>query len=501
VSAAKLAQMNQVEVAIIGAGLGGLCAAIQLQKAGITDYVILERAAEVGGTWRDNIYPGCACDIPSHLYSYSFEPQRDWSRPYPSQPEIQSYILALVQKYSLRQRLQLGSNVSAARWDAVQMRWLIEVNGQAAFSARFMIAALGPLNKVSIPDVPGRDAFAGAQFHSSQWRSDVPLAGKRVAVVGTGASAIQIVPELARTAQSLHVFQRTPSWLVPRSNHACGALRRWAYAHVPGLQRLNRWRIYWLNEWITRSYLGSTAVRGVVRWLALGHLKRQVQNPSLRAQLTPAYEPGCKRIAVSNHFYPALQQPHVHLVTQGIARLEPNAIVTADGTRTECDAIVWCTGFKVTEFVDPALKIVGENGVELGELWRTQPAQSYLGLSVAGFPNMFLVVGPNTGLGSNSIIFMIECQVRYMVQAIVHMQQNSYKNNSCLRIKYAGQQAFYSDTQRKTKQTVWTSGCASYYQSADGRLDTLWPGFTTSYWRLTRRFDPRQYEPLQSRSS
>ena len=493
--------MKEHEVAIIGAGLGGLCAAIQLQKAGVTDYVVLERDSEVGGTWRDNTYPGCACDVPSHLYSYSFAPKLDWTRPYPSQPEIQAYILELVKRYGLRAHVQLHSAMTGARWDAAEKRWHIDVNGHPALRARFLIAATGPLNKVSIPELPGRDVFAGAQFHSSQWRHDVALAGQRVAVIGTGASAIQIVPELAKTAARVDVFQRTPSWLVPRPNRAYSALQRWAFAHVPGLQRANRWRIYWLNEWITRSYLGARSVRGLVRWLALAHLKRQVLSPVLRAQLTPAYEPGCKRIGVSNDFYPALQQPHVHLVTEGIERLEPDAVVTRDGVRHPCDAIVWCTGFKVTEFVDPALKLVGENGTELGNLWRTQPAQSYLGISVAGFPNMFLVVGPNTGLGSNSIIFMIECQVRYIVQAITHMQQECYKNNSFLRIQYAGQKAFYMQVQHKTQHTVWASGCTSYYQSADGRLDTLWPGFTTSYWWRTRRFAPQAYEPLQSRSS
>lgn len=488
--------MQIKEVAIIGAGLGGLCAAIQLRAAGVHDLVLLERAHEVGGTWRDNTYPGCACDIPSHLYSYSFEPKRNWSRPFPSQPEIQRYILDVVEKYHLRPDIALNSNVTGARWDAAQKRWLLQVNGEDTISARFLIAALGPLNKVSIPAIEGREQFGGAQFHSSQWRHDISLQGKRVAVVGTGASAIQIVPELAKIATQVHVFQRTPAWLVPRPNHAYGVLRRWAYAHVPGLQTLNRWRIYALNEWITRSYLGALSVRAVVRWLARTHLHWQVADPALRARLMPAYEPGCKRMMVSNNFYPALQKPHVHLIDQGIARIEPDAIVTKDGQRHACDAIVWCTGFRVTEFIEPKLKVVGENGVDLGAMWLTQPARTHLGITVAGFPNMFFIVGPNTGLGSNSIIFMIECQVRYITQAIVHMQQDCYKNNSCLRPKLLDETAFYSKIQAQTKTTVWASGCASYYQSSDGRLDTLWPDSTAAYWRLTRRFDASAFEPL-----
>jgi cation diffusion facilitator CzcD-associated flavoprotein CzcO len=485
---------QEVDVAILGAGLGGLCAAIALRRAGIHNLLVLERAAEVGGTWRDNTYPGCACDIPSHLYSLSFAPKHNWTQPFPSQPEIQRYILDVVQQFDLRPSIRFNSNVTGARWNDQARRWLIEVNGEETLSARFFVAAPGPLNKVQIPDIQGQAQFKGAQFHSSQWQHGVDLTGKRVAVIGTGASAIQIVPELAKLAQQVHVFQRTPAWLVPRPNQAYSAAKRWAYAHVPGLQKLNRWRIYALNEWVTRSYLGAQSVRKLVRWMAMAHQHKQVRDPALRSRLQPAYEPGCKRILVSNDFYPAMQQPHVHLVDQAIAHIEADAIVTQDGARHPCDAIVWCTGFKVTEFISPQQRIVGENALELGALWRSQPARTHLGITVAGFPNAFLIVGPNTGLGSNSIIFMIECQVRYIVQAIATVQRHGPQ--SCLRTRSDSQQSFYDSVQQRNQTTVWTSGCTSYYQSSDGRVDTLWPGHTTRYWWLTRRFNLRVFEPL-----
>jgi cation diffusion facilitator CzcD-associated flavoprotein CzcO len=481
--------MQRVEVAIIGAGLGGLCAAIQLRAAGIQDFYVFERAPSVGGTWRDNTYPGCACDIPSHLYSFSFAPKRDWTQPFPSQPEILSYIHHLVARYQLGNYLRRDSPVTALLWNETEQRWHVHVRGQAVCSARFVVGALGPLNKPLVPAIAGREEFAGAQFHSSQWQHGASTQGKRIAVIGTGASAVQIVPELARQAAQLTLFQRTPSWVVPRPNKPYGALRRWLHAKLPLLQRANRWRIYWLNEWVTRSFLGSRWVRALLRLSANQHLRSQVSDSGLREQLRPNYEIGCKRILVSNHFYPALQQKNVQLACEAIDHIQAHGIVTRDGRLHPADVLVWCTGFRVTEFVDPALKIVGENAQSLGELWRTQPAQSHLGITVAGFPNLFLVVGPNTGLGSNSIIFMIECQVRYIVQAIRHMRTPGLQT-ACLRTPEHTQATHYAQVQARLRGSVWMSGCHSYYQSADGHLDTLWPASTTAYWWLTRRFEP-----------
>lgn len=482
--------MQQVDVAVIGAGLGGLCAAIRLLQDGVSSLLVLERAAEVGGTWRDNTYPGCACDIPSHLYSYSFEPSKQWTRPYPRQAEIQAYILRVVQKYGLRPYLRLNTTVQALRWMPAEGVWQIEVAGAPALLARTVISATGPLNKPVVPAIEGRDSFEGAQFHSAQWRHDVALEGKRVAIVGTGASAAQIVPELARKVAQLLVFQRTPSWVVARPDQPYGPLRAALYRHLPGWQKLNRWRLYWRNELLGLGFLGSRTVQRLARAVALQYLKRKVPDAALRARLTPSYAPGCKRILVSSDYYRALQAPNVALHTQGIARLAPQGVATTDGRLHACDVVVWCTGFAASEFVTP-MRVWGEDGLELSALWRNGPAATHLGLSVAGFPNFFMLVGPSTGLGHNSIVFMIEAQVNYIAQALRTVRR---QGKTTWRLLPAVQQASYAAVQEKMRGAVWVTGCYSWYQSPDGRIDTLWPGFTWDYWRRTRTFRADLYE-------
>ena len=494
-------QQHFHDVAIIGAGFGGLCAAIRLRESGVQSLVILERSGEVGGTWRDNVYPGCACDVPSHLYSFSFAPNTQWTRPYPQQQEIQDYILRVTEQYALRPLIRFNSDVQVLRWLADQACWQVELPGQEPLLARHIILATGPLNKPAIPDIPGMGSFAGGSFHSGHWRHGVDLKGKRIAVVGTGASAIQFVPEIAPDAAQVDVFQRTPAWVVPRFDNPYGALRRWAYRWVPGLQHLSRWRVYWFNEWIGMGFMGSKYMQGMLRRLAGLHLRRQVADPTMRQALTPDFNPGCKRLLISNTWFPALQRANVRLVTQAVAGITPNGVVGADGTVYLCDVIIWGTGFKATEFVAP-MRVYGENPAadvpgtsvtpapELGDVWRTQPAATRLGITVAGFPNLFLLVGPNTGLGHNSIIFMIECQVDYIVRALANLRQSGQKT---LRLRPEVQQDDYRLNQRKMQGTVWTSGCKSWYQNADGHIDTLWPGYTWEYWLKTRRFQVGDY--------
>lgn len=493
--------MQKMDVAIVGAGFGGLCAAIRLRESGVQSLVILERSAEVGGTWRDNVYPGCACDVPSHMYSFSFAPSTRWTRPYPQQQEIQDYILRVTDAYALRPLIRFNSDVGALRWQADQQCWQIEMQGQAPVLARHVILATGPLSKPAIPDIPGVERFAGASFHSSHWRHDVDLKGKRVAVVGTGASAIQFVPEIAPAAAHVDVFQRTPAWVLPRWDQPYGALRRWAYRWIPGLQRLSRWRVYWFNEWIGTGFMGSARMQAMLKRLAGHHLRRQVADPAMRAALTPNFNPGCKRLLISNTWLPTLQRPNVKLVTQAVSAIAPNGVVGADGTLYPCDVIVWGTGFKATEFVAP-LRVYGEAGAgdtsadtlatapELGAVWHSQPAATRLGITVAGFPNLFLLVGPNTGLGHNSIIFMIECQVHYIVQALTSLRN---RQQAVLRLRPDVQRDDYAEIQQKMKGTVWSSGCKSWYQNADGHIDTLWPGYTWEYWLKTRRFQMGDY--------
>ena len=482
---------DEVEIAIIGAGLGGLCAAIRLQQQGIESITVLERSAEVGGTWRDNVYPGCACDVPSHLYSLSFEPNTEWTRPYPQRAEIQAYIVRVVEKYKLRKVIRFNTEVSEMRWMPELARWQIDVQGHAPLLARHVILATGPLNKPLIPNVPGIETFEGIAFHSNQWRADVPLTGKRVAVVGTGASAVQLVPEIAPQCETLTVFQRTPAWVLPRKDVRYGPLKLWLYRHVPGLQRLNRWRVYWFNEFIGMGFMGSKRMQGLLRGYSKLHMRQQIADKTMRDALTPSFTPGCKRLLISNTWFPALQRSNVQLVTQAVARIVPQGVVCAQGSLYPCDVIIWGTGFKATEFVTP-MKIWGDAGQpELSDLWCNQPAASRLGISVAGFPNLFMLVGPSTGLGHNSIIFMIEAQVDYILQALKSLTNSSH---TTLKLRPAAQTHDYATIQEKMKGTVWATGCHSWYQSADGRIDTLWPGFTWQYWLDTRRFDASQYE-------
>jgi len=490
--------MTVMDVAIVGAGFGGLCAAIRLRQSGVDSIRILERSDEVGGTWRDNVYPGCACDVPSHLYSFSFEPNPHWSRPYPQQREIQDYILAVTDKYQLRAHIAFNTAVQSMQWLPLESCWEIGVEGQAPLRARHVVLAAGPLNKPAIPDIPGVGDFAGLTMHSGLWRHDVPLAGKRIAVVGTGASAIQFVPEIAPQAAHVTVFQRTAAWVMPRWDQPYGAVRRWLYRNVPGLQRLSRWRVYWFNEWIGMGFMGSQRMQGLLRKLSGHHLRSQVADPALLAVLTPDFNPGCKRLLISNTWFPALQRSNVQLVTEGIARIVPKGLVAADGTLHTCDVIIWGTGFKATEFVAP-MRVYGEPSVdaaqqeplpELGALWRSSPAATRLGITVAGFPNLFMLVGPNTGLGHNSIIFMIECQVNYIAQALLSARQ---RGQVVLRLRPNVQRDDYTLIQQKMKGTVWASGCKSWYQHADGHIDTLWPGYTWEYWLQTRRFQVADY--------
>lgn len=485
--------MQKVNVAIVGSGVGGLCAAIQLLKAGHRSLVILERSHEVGGTWRDNEYPGCACDVPSHLYSFSFEPNTEWTRPYPQQREIQNYILRVTDKYRLRPLIRFGADVQSMQWLSEPQLWQIELGGNTTLLAEHVVLATGPLNKPAIPNLPGLASFTGPNFHSSQWRHDIDLQGKRIAVVGTGASAVQFVPEIASNAAQVTVFQRTAAWVLPRWDRPYGALKRWAYRYVPGLQRLSRWRVYWFNELVGTGFMGARWTQNFLKRLSRHHVRAQVSSPEMQAILTPDFNPGCKRLLISNTWFPSLQRPNVQLVTQAVTGIQAQGVVGADGVLYPCDVIIWGTGFKATEFVTP-MKIYGEQAdgapLELGAQWRSEPAATRLGITVAGFPNLFLLVGPNTGLGHNSIIFMIECQVNYIVQALASLKK---RGATALRLRPGVQKDDYARTQIKMKGTVWSSGCHSWYQNAKGDIDTLWPGYTWEYWLKTRRFSATDY--------
>jgi len=472
---------------VVGAGFSGICAGIQLRKAGIHDFVILEKADRVGGTWRENTYPGAACDVPSHLYSYSFEPNPQWSRAYGKQAEILAYLEHCATKYGLRQHLQFGHSVQDARFDEATGLWHLTTS-KAAFTARALLLGNGALHVPSLPDIPGLDSFEGTKFHSARWDHDAELAGKRIAVIGTGASAIQFVPQIAKQASQLYVFQRTPPWIVPKVDRVISAREQWALEHVPAAHWLRRTALYWQAESRVLGFAYAPKLLALAEKLVLRELARQVPDPVLRAKLTPDYRLGCKRVLISNDYYPALQRENVELVTDRIERITPHGVRTVDGSEREVDALILGTGFQVTQYLSK-VHIVGKHGMTLDHEWRSS-LRNYLGISISGFPNLFLLMGPNTGLGHNSMIFMIEAQARYAASAVATLRDRKLAS---LDVRRDAEDAFRSDLARKMEKTVWTTGCASWYQTPDGEV-FLWPAASVDYWWRTRKLDLAAYE-------
>jgi cation diffusion facilitator CzcD-associated flavoprotein CzcO len=477
------------EVAIIGAGFAGLCMAIKLKEAGISDFVILERGDHVGGTWRDNTYPGCACDVPSHLYSYSFAPNGEWSRVFAPWHEIQAYIEACVERFGLTPHLRFGAEVSELRFDDATQSWLVGTVGGGQLRARVVVSGTGPLNKPDTPTLPGLGQFGGQVFHSSHWDHGYDLAGKRVAVIGTGASAIQIVPTIASQVGQLHLFQRTAPWVMPRFDRAYAAWERRLLRVVPAWRWLVRKAIYWRLELFGCALLQDGLARRLFEKLGRWHLRRQVADPALRARLTPDYRLGCKRVLLSDDYYPSLQRANVEVVTDAVTEITARGVRSADGAERPVDAIVFATGFKATEFLTP-MRVYNAREEELSARWRSGAA-SYLGIEVAGFPNLFLLVGPNTGLGHNSIIFMIEAQVHYVMECLKALRARGARS---AEVNTAAQAAYSDEVQQRLQGTAWLAGCRSWYLSADGRNFTMWPGFTVEYWRRTRHFDPALHD-------
>ena len=478
-----------LEAVIVGAGFSGLCAGIKLREAGIHAFVILEKNDGVGGTWRDNTYPGAACDIPSHLYSFSFEPNPSWSRAYGGQAEILAYLEHCATKYGLRPHLRLGTHVTGATFDEGAGTWTVRTQSGETYVARSLVLGNGALHLPAIPEIPGAQTFAGTTFHSARWNHQHDLRGKKVCVIGTGASTIQFVPQIAPQVEKLHVFQRTPAWIVPKSDRPIGGREQWMLEHVPGAHWLRRTGLYWLFESRVLGFAFAPKVNQLAERLVLKHLAAQVPDRALRARLTPAYRMGCKRVLISNDYYPALCRDNVDLVTDGIAAIEPNGVRTQDGVLHEADTIIYGTGFKVVEYLT-SMKIVGRGGRELGDVWRTESVRNYLGISVSGFPNLMLLMGPNTGLGHNSMIFMIEAQAHYIVDAIRAMRAGDV---AALEVRPEVEQAFRAELQHKLEGTVWTSGCNSWYMAPGGDV-LLWPGFTFDYWLRTRAVRLADYQ-------
>jgi cation diffusion facilitator CzcD-associated flavoprotein CzcO len=480
---------RHVRVGIIGAGFGGLGTAIRLSQQGDDDFLIFERAADVGGTWWANTYPGCQCDIPSHLYSFSFAPNPNWSRTYPKQPELRDYLRSTAERFGVYERVRFNCPVTAADWDDVAGLWRLETP-QGTYTADLIVAAPGPLSEPSIPELPGLDTFAGTVFHTATWNHDHDLTGRRVAVVGTGASAIQAVPEIQRIAAHVDVIQRTPPWVVPHRDRPITRAERFLYNKVPALQRAVRTAVYFARELLVPGLVYRPQIMKVVEKLARKHIADQVPDPELRRRVTPDYAIGCKRILPSNKWYPALGESNVELVTDGIAEVRPEGYVTADGTLHEVDTLIFATGFYVTDI--PLANIVtGRDGRRLADVWHRSP-QAYRGTAVTGFPNLFLLVGPNVGLGHNSIVFMIEAQITYVLDALAQMRA---RGAGTVEVRRDALEAYNARLQGRMGRTVWNSGgCASWYIDAEGRNTTIWPDFTFRFWHETREFDAAAYE-------
>jgi cation diffusion facilitator CzcD-associated flavoprotein CzcO len=487
-SPAATAAPRTVRVAIIGTGFAGLGMAIALRRRGEDDLVLLERADDVGGTWRDNSYPGAACDVQSNLYSFSFAPNPDWPRSYSEQPEIQAYLQATADRYGIREKCVFGAEVTAARWDDAARQWVVSTSA-GEFRATVLISAAGALADPTYPDIPGLDSFAGTVMHSARWDAGHDLSGERVAVIGTGASAIQIVPAIQPEVASIAVYQRTPPWIVPRTDHPVKPWMQRLYRWLPGFQKLVRAFLYLFREFLVVGLAKRRRFLKPVGKLAKAHLTRQVRDPRLRAALTPDYTIGCKRILISNDYYPAVSAPNAELVTSGIAEIRPHSIVTRDGLERPTDTLVLATGFHVTD-LPIAERIAGRDGRTLAEVW-ADGMVSNRSTTVAGFPNLFLLVGPNVGVGHTSMVYMIESQVAYVDDAL---QTMATEGLAVLETTPEAQRAYRELIAAKSKRTVWLAGgCASWYLDSHGHNTTLWPDFTFRFRRMTRRLDRENY--------
>ena len=476
-------QAAPYEVVILGAGMSGLCTAIELKRAGQHNFLVLEKSAGLGGTWWSNRYPGAHVDVPAPLYCFSFEPNPRWQRRFAAAAEIQAYMAHCADKYALWPHLRLGCAINAARFDETDGLWHIELADGPPLRARFFVCSTGPLSVARWPDIAGLDTFAGARLHTAQWRNNVPLQGQRVAVIGTGSTAAQLVPPLAQQAARLHVFQRTANWVLPRMDRPYNRADR-LLAHLPPYTRAVRAVWMQLLEWGRRGFDEGTGMRKHMLRAAAAHLRRGVADEDLRQCLQPTHPLGCKRIIYSNDYYPTLAQPHVQLVTQPISHVTPQGIVTTDGREHALDVLVCATGFDVQHAL--TVPITGRGGILLADVWAAGP-QAHLGLSVAGFPNLFLMLGPNTATGHTSTLLFIEPGVRWALQAMAELRR---RNQRWLDLKPEVMQAFNDALQARLATSVW-SGCRSWYRADSGRNIAIWPGFTREYVRAVQaqRFD------------
>lgn len=476
---------------IIGAGFGGIGLAITLRRHGIENIRILEKSNGAGGCWRQNHYPGAACDVPSQLYSFSFEPNPDWSRRYAPQSEIQAYIEHCADKYGITPLCRYNCEVRRAAFDAARGLWQVETVQGETWLARTLVAGTGQLSQPAYPSLPGRERFEGLQFHSAEWPAQPALQGRRIGVIGSGASAIQFVPELAREAGALYLFQRSAPYLLDKDDRPYSEREKRLFRRFPTLQRLARRVQYWQHEARFLAFGGNPWVMRVFTRKCLNKLAREVHDPRVRAKLVPDYPMGCKRILIANNFYPVFNQSNVHLETGALEAITASGVRLKDGREIPLDVIVYGTGFQSTAFLTP-IEVLGVQGKSLNEAWR-EGAEAFLGISVAGFPNLFVLYGPNTNLGHNSILAMLEAQFSYVAQCVTHIRESGVR---VFDLRESVQSAFNQRLQERLRQTVWGGACHNWYKTASGKITNNWYGFVTSYRRLTRRPDYNNYQEI-----
>lgn len=484
----KAVPQKPLQIAILGTGMGGLCMAAQLRRAGIDSFVMIEKEAEIGGTWRDNIYPGSGCDVPSHLYSFSFEPKTDWSRKFALQPEILDYMKHVTRKYGLRPFIRFNTEVEEARFDETAGLWRIRTKAGEEITANVVVSGTGQLNRPFYPNFPGIETFAGKAFHSARWDNSVDLSGKNVAVIGNGASAIQFVPEIAPKAKTLTIFQRSANWIVPKSDRPYTPSEQKWFARFPWLVKLHRLQIYLMLELNYLAFIKGSFFGRLFEKAAVNTMEEHVKDAELRRKLTPDYPAGCKRILLSNDWFPTMARKNVAVETSHIAKITPDGIVTEDGVSHPADVIIYSTGFEATHLLAP-MKIVGRGNLDLNTVW-AHGAEAHRGVAVAGFPNFFMLYGPNTNLGHNSIIFMIECQVNYIMQCLNALRSPKVRT---IDVKKAAEDEFNRDLQADMQKTVWAAGCSSWYKTAEGKVTNNWSSFTMKYWWQMRYPDFAEY--------
>ena len=475
------------DVVIVGTGFSGLGMGIFLKKAGRHDFLILEKAGDIGGTWRDNDYPGAACDVPSHMYSFSFEQNPDWSRMYSGQAEILAYMKGCADKYDLMPHVRCNQELLEARWDDAEQRWHLRTSSGHRYTARVLVSGIGGLSRPALPKVNGLDQFEGTVFHSARWNHDYDLRGKRVAVIGTGASAIQFVPEIAPKVDKLVLFQRTAPWLVPKPDGQLPEALKTAFRKIPGVQTLFRNSIYWQAEAFGVGFINPKLMAPIEK-LSRFHLERQITDPELRAKLTPNYTIGCKRVLFTNNYYPALARDNVEVVAAGVKEVRAHSVIASDGSEHEVDAIICGTGFDVADPLGP-LNIIDGSGTPVPH---DGSMQAYLGITLKHLPNLFMLLGPNTALGHNSIIFMIESQINYVMQCLDEMDR---RQAASMLVKDSAVESYNARIQASLKKMVWSAGgCKSWYINDKGENFTIWPGFTWKYWLKTRKPDFRKMQ-------